>query len=69
MIKEFELVALIKDLPGTSLRAGDEGVVVMIYNAGEAYEVEFFSPDGKTIALETISAAQLQPVNHRALTH
>ena len=56
MIKEFETVALNIDLPGTSLLKGAEGVVVMVYNEGEAYEVEFFSPDGRTIAVETIEA-------------
>jgi len=68
MIKELELVALKDNLPGTSLHAGDEGVVVMVYNEGEAYEVEFFSPQGKTIAVETIEATMLHPVNHKQLT-
>lgn len=67
MIKEFETVVLNNDLPGTSLHSGDRGVVVMVYNEGEAYEVEFFSPDGKTIAVETIEAAKLHPIKHDEL--
>ena len=41
MIKEHESVALTGDLPSAGLKAGDVGVVVHIYEDGEAYEVEF----------------------------
>ena len=67
MIKEFDTVALTEDLPGTSLYAGAKGVVVMVYNDREAYEVEFFSSAGKTIAVETIEAYKLHQINHNEL--
>jgi len=69
MIKEFGKVALNNDIPGTGLHAGTEGVVVMVYGEGAAYEVEFFSPDGRTIAVETIEAGKLHLVdrNHKEL--
>lgn len=64
MIKEFDTVALNEDLPGTGLYAGTEGAVVMVYNDGEAYEVEFFSFEGETIAVETVDAYKLHQINH-----
>jgi len=69
MIKEFDTVALNEDLPGTSLYAGAEGTVVMVYNDGEAYEVEFFSSDGRTIAVETIEAYKLHQINNSELAY
>ena len=69
MIKEYERVVLTADLPGTNLRKDDVGVVVMIHNEGEAYEVEFFSLAGETIAVETITAAQLREVRKSEILH
>ena len=49
MIVELELGRLTVDLPKYGLRAGDTGTVVHVHAEGEAYEVEFFTPWGKTI--------------------
>jgi hypothetical protein len=40
-INEFDMVALVSDLPEEKLPAGQAGAVVMVHNAGEAFEVEF----------------------------
>lgn len=69
MIKEYERVVLTEDLPNTDLRKDDVGVVVMIYNEGKAYEVEFFSLDGETIAVETLYASQLREVKKSEILH
>ena len=63
MIPELESGKLTVDLPEYGLRAGDRGVVVLIH-AGrtiEAYEVEFFTPEGETIDVVTVSADQIEP--------
>jgi hypothetical protein len=40
-ISEFDMVALVSDLPEEKLPAGQAGAVVMVHNNGEAFEVEF----------------------------
>ena len=40
-INEFDMVALVTDLPEAKLPAGQAGAVVLIHNDGEAFEVEF----------------------------
>jgi hypothetical protein len=59
---EHDLVALRTDLPTHGLVAGDGGAVVFVHGAGEADEVEFATADGRTIALETLSADRLEPI-------
>ncbi len=54
MIKELDIVVLTRDLPEHGLKRGDVGTVVMVYGDGKAFEVEFVSSDGETIALETL---------------
>ena len=63
MIPELESGKPGVDLPEHGLRAGDKGVVVLIH-AGreiEAYEVEFFTPEGETIDVVTVSTDQIEP--------
>jgi hypothetical protein len=69
MIKEHERVVLNVDVPGESLKAGDVGTVVHIYADGNAYELEFVSLGGKTLAVVTVDAALVRPVNPREITH
>lgn len=40
-IKEFDVIALLCDLPVVRLRAGQTGTVVFVHNDGEVFEVEF----------------------------
>ena len=68
-IQEHDRVVLTTDLPGEKLTSGDVGTIVHVYRAGEAFEVEFVSLDGETVALVTLERAQLRPVEHREITH
>ena len=54
MIKELDIVVLTRDLPGHGMKRGAVGTVVMVYGDGKAFEVEFVSSDGGTIALEPL---------------
>ena len=45
MFEELDTVELIAPLPGTNVKAGGQGVVVMVYGDHEAYEVEFYNAD------------------------
>ncbi len=69
MIEELDCVVLTRDLPSSGLRAGDIGTVVMVFNGGEAYDVEFSTLDGETFALVTLSADALSPVRNREISH
>lgn len=67
MIKELDTVVLTRDLPQFGLRRGDIGAVVLVHGAGEAFDVEFVSLDGETIALETLRPADIRRGEHEIL--
>jgi hypothetical protein len=69
MIKEHDRVVLTADIPEEGLRRGDVGTIVQIYGQDEAFEVEFFTLDGSTAVLATVSASQARPVTGNDLTH
>lgn len=62
MIKELSLVVLTKNIPDYSLLSGDVGTVVHAYPDGAAYEVEFVTGLGKTIAVLTLLPDDVRPV-------
>jgi Domain of unknown function (DUF4926) len=68
-IKEHDCVVLTAALPGEGLEAGDVGTVVHIHKAGAAYEVEFVTLAGETIAVATVDARNVRPIGKRDLNH
>ncbi|MBI3849224.1 MAG: DUF4926 domain-containing protein [Verrucomicrobia bacterium] len=68
-IKEHDCVVLTKNLPEEGLVAGDVGTVVHIHKNGVAYEVEFVTLAGRTVAVATVEASQLRPVGKRDISH
>lgn len=69
MIEEHDRVVLTESVPEHDLQAGDVGTVVHVYADGAAYEVEFFRLDGRTVAVETVSASAVRPVASTDVTH
>jgi len=69
MIKEHDRVVLTADVLGEKLTAGDVGTVVHVHHDGKAYEVEFVSLDGETVAVVTLERAQVKPVERREIAH
>jgi hypothetical protein len=69
MIEEHDRVVLTEPLPERDLQAGDVGTVVHVYENGTAYEVEFFRLDGRTVAVETLSASAVRPVASTDVPH
>jgi len=69
MIKELDTVVLKRDLPDEGLRAGDLGAVVHLYDTAEAYEVEFVRADGRTVALVTLTPADVRPMMGDEILH
>jgi len=68
-IKEHDCVVLTRDLPNENLKAGDVGAVVYVHKGGVAYEVEFATFTGKTIAVTTVEASSLRQVGKRDINH
>ncbi|KAA0230629.1 DUF4926 domain-containing protein [candidate division KSB1 bacterium] len=61
MIKELDLVVLNHDIAGYPLTGGDIGTVVNCYKDNAAFEVEFLTAEGKTVALLTVTADEIRP--------
>lgn len=76
MISEFDRVVLTEDIPSKKLKKGDVGTVVMIHpkvvlvsTLPSGFEVEFFTLDGKTLAVETLLPNQIRPVKTNEVAH
>lgn len=69
MITEHASVVLTEDISSSGLQAGDVGVVVHIHGQGAAYEVEFMTLDGGTLAIETLDARQVREAGSCDVPH
>ncbi len=69
MIKEHDCIVLTEDLPAENLQSGDVGTVVHIHGAGEAFEVEFITLTGQTVALATVLSTQLRSITPNDISH
>ena len=72
--KLLDSVVLTNDLPKFGLCAGDLGAVVEIYEP-DGLEIEFVKASGETLAVITVSAKEVRPVESadiisvRSLSH
>jgi hypothetical protein len=62
---QFDVVALLEDLPQHGLVRGQVGTVVDVFDG--AYEVEFSDDEGRTYAELSLTPAQLLVLHHRPL--
>ena len=69
MIEEHDCIVLTQSLPDEGLQAGDVGTVVHIHRDGAAYEVEFATLTGQTVAVATVLSSQLRPVSRQDVAH
>ncbi len=69
MIRELDTVVLTEDIAASGLKAGDVGAVVHVHANGAAFEVEFVTLAGKTVALATLAPGQVRAVSARDLAH
>ena len=58
-MNELESVVLKRDLPDHGLEAGDVGVIVHCHSES-AFEVEFITGEGGTVAVVTLRSGDLQ---------
>ncbi|MDE2059441.1 MAG: DUF4926 domain-containing protein [candidate division NC10 bacterium] len=69
MIRELETVVLTHDVPERGLEKGDVGAVVHRYVDKGAYEVEFVTAEGKTVAVLTLTEADIRPMGSGEILH
>lgn len=69
MIHELDTVVLFHDIDEHGLKKGDVGSVVHCYENGAAFEVEFVTSGGETIALLTLTQEDIRPMQGREILH
>ena len=69
MVQELDTVVLTHDISEYGLVRGDVGAVVHCYKDSSAFEVEFVTADGKTIAVLTLNQADIRPISGREVLH
>jgi hypothetical protein len=69
MIRELDTVVLTRNFRKYGLKRGDVGAVVHCYSDGAAYEVEFVTAEGKTVAALTLTAADIRPMATQEILH
>ena len=69
MFNELDTVVLSRDLKEYALTSGDVGTVVHVYAENKAYEVEFVTGEGKTIAVVTLTNADIRPMEQQEILH
>lgn len=69
MIREFEDVILTIDVPEYGLEKGDIGTVVDIDKTEQQVILEFFSLDGKTLAVVPLAITAVRPVGNKEIAH
>jgi hypothetical protein len=69
MIKELDTVVLAQDVVEHGLKQGDIGAVVHVYRDNAAYEVEFVSGEGQTVAVLTLLPTNIRPIRKQEILH
>ena len=68
-IKDLDTVVLVCDLEMYGLKRGDVGAVVHCYEGEEAFEVEFVTGEGETVAVVTLTEADVRPMHGGEILH
>ena len=69
MIQELDPVVLTRDLPECGLKKGDVGAVVHCYADGATMEVEFVTAGGRTVAVLTLTGADVRLLQSAEILH
>ncbi len=69
MLKELDTVVLIHAIKEKGLTRGDIGTIVHLYEENKAYEVEFVTAEGKTIAVLTLTSRDIRPMERSEILH
>ncbi len=66
---ELDTVVLTHDITDKGLKEGDMGAIVQVYDGGKAFEVEFVTAEGKTVALMTLKPSAIRKVAKNEILH
>ncbi len=66
-MKELDTIVLTHDIEDYGLKKGDMGAIVQVYKEGEAFEVEFVTAEGKTVALLTLKPTDIRKVGKNTI--
>jgi len=69
MINELDTVVLSHDIDEYGLKEGDIGAVVHRYSDGLAFEVEFVTGEGETVAVLTLNSQDIRPMYGKEILH
>jgi len=69
MINELDAVVLSHDIDEYGLKEGDIGAVVHRYSDGLAFEVEFVTGEGETVAVLTLNFQDIRPMHSKEILH
>ena len=69
MIRELDSVVLTRDIDKHGLKKGDVGAVVHAYTDRGAFEVEFVTAEGKTVAVLTLGSGDIRPMARSEILH
>ena len=69
MIQELDRVVLTRRLQDLGLEPGDLGTVVLVHGGGRGFEVEFVTLGGDTLAVTTLTAGDVRPVDRNEIAH
>jgi putative heme iron utilization protein len=68
-MRELETVVLTRDFPEYGLSCGDIGVVVHCYKGRTAFEVEFVTGKGETLAVITLESKDVRSMHPNEILH
>ncbi|MCS7192935.1 MAG: DUF4926 domain-containing protein [Armatimonadetes bacterium] len=68
-MRVLDLVVLERDIDEHGLKRGDVCTIVHCYGDGEAFEVEFMTTNGQTIAVVTLTIADICPFKPNEILH
>lgn len=70
MFNELDTIVLSHDLEEYNLTRGDVGTIVHCYaEKNKAYEVEFVTGEGNTIAVVTLTSRDIRPMERQEILH
>lgn len=68
-MNELDTVVLTHDITDKGLKEGDMGAIVQVYEGVKAFEVEFVTAEGKTVALITLKPSDIRKVAKNEILH
>ncbi len=69
MLRELDTIALTRDVAEHHLKTGDVGVIVHRYPDGAGLEVEVVTAEGRTVAVLTLTEADVRPMDSGEILH